>query len=85
MMDFTSTLGVVAGTLTTICFIPQVTKIWRTKSARDISFAMLAAFCSGLVLWVIYGMLLGEAPIVVANAVTLLLALAILLMKLKYG
>jgi MtN3 and saliva related transmembrane protein len=78
-------LGFVAGVLTTAAFIPQVLKIWRTRSARDISLGMYAAFTSGVVLWLVYGVVLGSMPIILANVFTLVLALAVLVMKLRYG
>jgi MtN3 and saliva related transmembrane protein len=78
-------LGFVAGVLTTAAFVPQVLKIWRTRSARDISLAMYAVFTAGVVLWLVYGIALGSVPIIAANVLTLVLALAVLLMKLRYG
>ena len=78
-------LGFVAGVLTTAAFIPQVLKVWKTRSARDISLGMYAAFVSGVVLWLIYGLLLDSLPIILANIFTLVLALAILVMKLRFG
>jgi MtN3 and saliva related transmembrane protein len=78
-------LGFVAGVLTTAAFIPQVLKIWKTRSARDISLGMYTAFTSGVVLWLAYGLALGSMPIIVANVFTLVLALAVLVMKLRYG
>ena len=84
-MDVTTALGLLAATLTTIAFIPQVTKIWKSKSAKDVSLGMFIVFCTGVALWLAYGVLLGEMPIIIANTITLLLGLAILGMKLKYG
>ena len=78
-------LGFVAGVLTTAAFIPQVLKIWKTRSARDISLVMYAVFTGGVVLWLVYGLALGSMPIIVANVLTLVLALAVLVMKLRYG
>jgi MtN3 and saliva related transmembrane protein len=78
-------LGFVAGLLTTAAFVPQVLKIWRTRSARDISLGMYWVFTSGVVLWLVYGLALGSLPIIVANVFTLVLSLAVLVMKLRYG
>jgi len=78
-------LGFVAGVLTTAAFIPQVLKIWRSRSARDISLGMYTVFTSGVVLWLVYGVALGSMPIIVANVLTLVLSLAVLVMKLRYG
>jgi MtN3 and saliva related transmembrane protein len=86
MSDFAlNVLGFVAGVLTTAAFIPQVLKIRRTRSARDISLGMYTAFTTGVVLWLVYGVALGSTPIIVANVFTLVLALAVLVMKLRYG
>lgn len=77
-------IGYTAGFLTTVAFVPQVVKIYRTKSADDVSLATFAAFCTGLALWLAYGILLSEPPMILWNAITLVLAAAILVMKLKY-
>lgn len=83
-MEFANLLGLAAGTLTTVAFVPQVVKIWRTRSTHDISLGMFALFSTGLVLWLIYGISIGSTPIVIANTVTLALALTILYFKLRY-
>lgn len=77
-------LGYLAGTLTTIAFVPQLVKIWRSKSADDVSLAMFLIFTTGVALWLLYGLLIGAWPVIVANAVTLVLACAILVLKLRY-
>jgi MtN3 and saliva related transmembrane protein len=78
-------IGAVAGTLSTIAFIPQAWRIWRTRSARDLSLPMYLIFTSGVALWLLYGVLLGALPIIVCNGVTLVLAGTVLAMKLKFG
>jgi len=78
-------IGALASTLTTIAFVPQVWRAWRTRSARDLSLSMYLIFTSGVVLWLLYGLMLGAMPIIVGNAVTLLLAGTVLAMKLKFG
>ena len=78
-------LGFAAGTLTTVSFIPQVHKAWRTRSCTDLSLGMLLAFGVGIFLWLMYGLVLWATPIIAANAVTLALILVLLWMKLKYG
>jgi MtN3 and saliva related transmembrane protein len=83
-MDFATALGTVAGILTTAAFVPQVLKTWRSRSARDISAAMFIAFSVGVALWIVYGALVRSAPVVIANSVTLVLALAVLGMKAKF-
>lgn len=84
-MDTTNLIGLAAGFLTTIAFIPQVLKIWKAKSAKDISLRMFVAFTVGVALWLAFGILKQEPAIIVWNAVTLVLAGAILAMKLKFG
>jgi MtN3 and saliva related transmembrane protein len=83
-MDFITILGLVAGALTTIAFLPQMFQIWRTKSAKDVSYVMLIIFMSGLLLWLIYGIILGALPVILANGVTLFFNLIILWLKIKY-
>lgn len=78
-------IGLIAGLLTTIAFVPQLTKTWKSKSAKDVSLVMLMTFTTGVLLWLIYGLLIQAAPIIAANAVTLLLAGAILALKIRYG
>lgn len=77
-------LGHLAGFCTTAAFLPQVLKVWRSRSVRDISLAMYALFVTGLLLWTAYGWVLGAWPIVVANGLTLLLAGSVLVMKLRF-
>jgi MtN3 and saliva related transmembrane protein len=78
-------IGSVASALTTMAFIPQVWRVWRTRSAHDLSLPMYLIFTSGVVLWLLYGLLLGAMPIIVGNVVTLFLAGTVLAMKLKFG
>ena len=85
VMDNVTLLGLLAGTLTTVAFFPQLLKTWRTKSAADVSLAMLVTFCIGVFLWLVYGFLLGALPIILANVVTLVLAGLILVLKLRFG
>ncbi len=84
-MNTTDLLGTVAATLTTVAFVPQVVQIIRTKSAKDVSLPMYLIFTAGVVLWLGYGVLLGAWPIIIANIVTLGLALAVVAMKLRWG
>jgi MtN3 and saliva related transmembrane protein len=84
-MDFTNILGFTAASLTTIAFLPQVIKVWRSHSTKDISLPMLVTFIAGITLWLIYGLLVNAAPIYLANGITLVLNLLILRFKLKYG
>ena len=78
-------IGIIASLLTTVAFLPQAVKIWRSKSAKDVSLAMFVCFCAGIVLWVIYGFMLGALPVILANVVTLCIAATILVFKIRYG
>lgn len=78
-------LGHVAGALTTGAFVPQVLRVLRTRQTRDISLATFVLFVLGVALWLVYGVLEQAWPVVVANAATLVLALVILVAKLRYG
>ncbi len=83
-MDIQDLIGYAAATLTTVSFVPQALKTFRTRDVSGISLGMYSLFAIGVALWLVYGVMLGEAPIYVANAITLALALAVLVMKLRY-
>ncbi len=85
MPTFFTFLGYLAGTLTTLAFLPQVMHTYETKSAGDLSWKMLIAFNLGLVLWFVYGIYLHSWPMIIANAVTFMLQCFIISMKLRYG
>jgi len=78
-------IGALASVLTTISFIPQVWRVWKTRSARDLSLPMYLIFTTGVALWLVYGVMLGSWPIIVGNAITVVLAGIVLAMKLKFG
>ena len=80
-----SMIGSVAGISTTGAFLPQVIRTWRTRSTRDISLGMFALTVFGLVLWLVYGIEMDDWPLIVADAVSLVLAVTILGLKLRYG
>jgi MtN3 and saliva related transmembrane protein len=84
-MDPTTTLGFTAATLTTCSFVPQLTKVWRTKSAEDLSYGMFSVLSLGILLWLIYGLIIRDLPLIAANAITLALNVAILALKLRYS
>jgi MtN3 and saliva related transmembrane protein len=84
-MEATTAIGLVAGTLTTASFLPQVIKTWRSKSAADLSFAMLLIFLGGIALWMWYGISIQSWPIILANAATIVLVVFIIAMKWSYG
>lgn len=74
-------VGLIAGACTTLAFLPQVMQVWRTKSARDISLGMYIVFCCGVSLWFVYGFMIDAISVMITNALTLVLAFAILVMK----
>ena len=81
---FTSNLGYFAGLLTTIAFIPQVVKIWTSKSTSDISLIMFIVFTFGVFLWLIYGVIIDDYALIITNFVTFSLSLSILVAKILY-
>ena len=83
-LESANMVGLLAGALTTLAFLPQVIKIWKSKHARDISLGMFAIFSSGVLLWLFYGIEIGSLPVILANAVTLGLSLTILFFKIKF-
>jgi len=78
-------LGLLAGTFTTISFLPQVLQVWRSRSAKGLSFQWIVIFSTGVFLWFIYGLLNHAPSVFIANGITLGLVLIILYFKLKYG
>ncbi len=83
-MNSITILGLVAATLTTSAFLPQMIKTWQSKSAKDVSLGMLITFCIGVFLWLIYGLYIQALPIILANSLTLIFNLIILWLKIKY-
>ena len=77
-------LGLVAGTITSITFLPQVIKIWKTKSAKDLSLLMLLLLMLGVILWLAYGLLVMDAAIIYTNSMVLAMSMVMLFFKLKY-
>jgi len=82
LIDLTGAAGAV---LTTLCWLPQAIKVIRDKETRALSLSATAAFTLGLVLWLIYGLAIGDWPLIGSNAITLMLMAVILAMKLRYG
>jgi MtN3 and saliva related transmembrane protein len=78
-------IGTVGAVCTTMSFVPQVMQIWRTRSVRDVSLPMYVMFVTGVACWLVYGVLLNAWPIIVANGLTLGLALVVISMKLRWG
>ncbi|MEK7637486.1 MAG: SemiSWEET transporter [Patescibacteria group bacterium] len=78
-------LGYIAGMLVVISLVPQVVKSWKTKSTKDISLLRYIIYIVGLILWIIYAIIISNGPVAVMNGIGLLLALIILVLKLRYG
>jgi len=78
-------LGLLAGTLTTIAFVPQVLKTWRTRSTHDISLGMFTIFVTGVSIWIVYGLIIADIPVILTNVATLALAGIILIFKIRNG
>ena len=85
MMGMTDAIGFLAGALTTIAFVPQALKIYTTKSGKDVSARMLMIFSAGVVLWLIYGFMIGSLPVILSNVVTLILSATIIALKIRYS
>ncbi len=77
-------IGLAAGVLTTVSFLPQVIKTYKSRSAKDLSLVMFSLFTLGVLMWLVYGIGISKTPIIVANSVTLVLAFTLLGFKLKY-
>lgn len=78
-------VGILAGTLCTISFIPQIIKIIKTRQAKDLSLITFSIFALGVFFWLIYGIMIKEVPVILANGITLVLVAIVVAAKLKYG
>ncbi len=84
-MSVVTLIGLVAAFCTTLAYAPQALKTWRTRQTRDISLGMFALMVTGVALWLVYGVLIEDLPLILANLVTLSLAGTILVLKLRHG
>ena len=84
-MPLVEWLGIIAGAITTIGFLPQVLRVFRLRSAREISLPFTLMFFIGVSCWLVYGIILRLMPVVLWNAISALFALALLYAKLRYG
>ena len=84
MIDSYEIIGLIGATLTTAAYVPQVYKTWKTKSAGNISLTMYIAMFIGILLWLVYGIHLKSLAMILANSVTAILTLIILIFKLRY-
>ncbi|SKB31240.1 SemiSWEET family sugar transporter [Maribacter arcticus] len=83
-MENIEILGLVAATLTTVAFVPQVYKTWKNKSVKDISLSMYTVLLMGLLLWIVYGFYINSLPIIAANIITATLSVLIVITKIEY-
>lgn len=83
-MEFETIIGLLAALFTTVAFLPQAIKAWKTKSTKDLSLPTFVVYWSGIVLWLIYGLMISNLPIIAANVITLILASTIVVIKIKY-
>ncbi|NLD57782.1 MAG: SemiSWEET transporter [Methanomicrobiales archaeon] len=83
-MDTIILTGYIAGTLTTLSFVPQVLRAWKLKETRDLSLAMLVIFAAGILLWTLYGIWIVSLPVIAANVMTFILLVILLRLKLRY-
>ncbi|NOK86107.1 MAG: hypothetical protein GFH27_549397n55 [Chloroflexi bacterium AL-W] len=77
-------IGFTAAILTTVAYLPQVIKTWKSKSAKDLSLGLFGILTAGVILWLTYGILTNNGPIIAANAITLFLTGSMLVFKIKY-
>ena len=84
-LNYIEFFGFSAALLTTIAFLPQLYKTWKTKSADDVSLIMLILFIIGLICWIIYGLKINSLPILVANIITFIFNFSILILKITYS
>jgi MtN3 and saliva related transmembrane protein len=84
-MSTATLIGLAAALFTTTAFLPQVIRAWRTRSTRDLSYGTFITYAIGLAMWLIYGLLIRDVPLILSNGTTFLLALTILGLKLRHG
>jgi len=84
MINWVTIIGLVAAICTTIAFFPQVIKIAKTKKTQDISLHMYILLTTGIFLWLVYGLIINDLPLIFANLISLILATSVLVFKIKY-
>lgn len=83
-MSISAVIGLVAGTLTTLAFVPQVIKTWRIRSVGDVSLGMYVVFALGVFLWICYGVAIDSLPVVAANVATFVLACVMIVFSIRF-
>jgi MtN3 and saliva related transmembrane protein len=84
LLDLDNLVGYVAAALTTVAFVPQALKSWQTRDLSGVSLPMYSLFTAGVAMWFVYGVMLGSWPIIIANAITIILASVVLTLKLMH-
>jgi MtN3 and saliva related transmembrane protein len=84
-MSTATLIGLAAALFTTTAFLPQVIRAWRTRSTRDLSYGTFITYAIGLAMWLVYGLMIRDVPLILSNGTTFLLALTILGLKLRHG
>lgn len=84
-MNYIALIGLSAGTCTTLSFLPQLIKTLRLKETKALSLPYYIVLATGMFLWTVYGIFMGDTPIIVANSISFVLAIMILVLKIKYG
>jgi len=83
-MEITTLLGLIAGTITTFSFVPQVLRTWKLKETKDLSLSMFLCLAVGILLWIAYGVIKMDFPVMLANGVSFILVIVVIFFKLKY-
>ena len=83
-MKTTTLLGLIAATMTTLSFVPQVIRTWKLKETRDISLSMFVMLAIGIILWTVYGFIIQDLPVILANCASFILTAIIIFFKIKY-
>jgi len=84
-LNYISIIGLIAGTCTTVSFVPQVVKSYRLRETKDLSLLTYTVLAIGILLWTIYGILINDVPVITANAISFVFACSIVALKIKYG
>jgi MtN3 and saliva related transmembrane protein len=84
MINTITIIGLIAASFTTVALFPQLIKVWKTKSTKDISTGMFLLYSGGVFLWFVYGIYLNDTPIIIANSLAFIQAVTILILKAKY-
>ncbi|MFH1235450.1 MAG: SemiSWEET transporter [Parcubacteria group bacterium] len=84
-MPLVDIIGYAAGLLILVSIIPQIVKSWKTKSTKDISLARYLIYVAGVILWLVYGIILVNGPMIIVNSINLILASMVIFLRVKYG